>query len=57
MKKHVKAWIGIVIIAWLAAIPITPADPITMLITMAAMLIVAAVAYWLGIFNAQRPHA
>jgi hypothetical protein len=55
MKTHFKAWIGIVVFSWMAAIPIAPSDPMTILTVMAMMLIVAGLAYWLGMRNVAKP--
>lgn len=56
MKKHLKPWIGIVFLSWLASILIVPSpDPFSNMVVQAIILVVAGAAYWLGMSAARNP--
>ena len=53
MKKHLLSVLGIFFLAYFAAMPVTPADPATMLMITAAIFPASLLAYWLGVRNGR----
>ncbi|MCH8828370.1 MAG: hypothetical protein IID45_02205 [Planctomycetes bacterium] len=53
MKKHLLSILGLFFLAYFASIPVSPADPVTMIMIMAAIFPVALFAYWLGVRNGR----
>ncbi|MEX0700961.1 MAG: hypothetical protein WD069_02585 [Planctomycetales bacterium] len=51
---HLPYLAAIFVLSFIFALLITPNDPMSMLTALTALLIVAALAYWLGVRSASR---